>query len=120
MSGLSVKDPTDPTWANDKGVQDYLALMKTYYPDGDPANSLAGAGYGLAQSMVYILEQCGDNLTPDNLMHQATHMHDVEFPLLLPGIKVNTSPTNYRGFNQMQLVRFDGKRWVPFGEIISE
>ena len=56
----------------------------------------------------------------DNVMHEATNMHDVEFPLLLPGIKINTSPTNYRGYNQLQLMKFDGKRWVPFGGIISE
>jgi len=70
--------------------------------------------------MLYILEQCGDKLTRQNLMYVATHMHDVEFPLLLPGIKVNTSPTNYRGYNQMQLVKFDGTRWAPFGGIIGE
>jgi branched-chain amino acid transport system substrate-binding protein len=67
-----------------------------------------------------MLEQCGDNLTRENLMYVATHMHDVEFPMLLPGIKANTSPTNYRGFNQLQLEKFDGKRWVPFGDIIGE
>ena len=70
--------------------------------------------------MVYILEQCGNDLTRENVMHQAANMHDVEFPLLLPGIKINTSPTNYRGYNQMQLMKFDGKRWVQFGDIISD
>ncbi len=120
ISSLQGKDPADPTRANDKGIQDYLAFMKTYYPDGDPTNGLAEAGYGLAQGMVYILEQCGDNLTRDNVMHVATNMRNAEFPTLLPGIKVNTSPTNYRGYNQMQLVKFDGKRWVSFGDIISE
>lgn len=120
ISSLQTKDPSDPTWANDKGVKDYLVFMKSYYPDGDPTNGLAEAGYGLAQTMIYILQQCRDNLTRDNVMHQATHMNNVEFPTLLPGIKVNTSPTNYRGYNQMQLVKFDGKRWVPFGDIISE
>ena len=61
-----------------------------------------------------------DNLTRDNVMYPATHMHDAEFPMLLPGIKINTTPTNYRGFNQMQLEKFDGKRWVLFGDIIGE
>src|SRR5215813_1536222 len=65
----------------------------------------------LAQIMLYILEQCGDNLTRDNVMYQATHMHEVEFPMLLPGVKVNTSPKNYLGFNHLQLEKFDGKRW---------
>jgi len=120
ISASPNKDPSDPRWASDKGLQDYVAFMKSYFPDWDPSDSLTQGGYGLAQSLVYILERCGDNLTRDNVMYQATHMQNVEFPLLLPGIKINTSPTNYRGYNQMQLVKFDGKRWGPFGEIIGE
>ena len=120
ISSNSVKDPSDPVWDNDKGMQDYVAFMKSYYPDRPPSDLLAFGGYALSQTMIYILEQCGDNLTRENVMYHATHMQNVEFPLLLPGIKINTSPTNYRGYNQMQLVKFDGKRWVPFGEIIGE
>jgi branched-chain amino acid transport system substrate-binding protein len=120
ISASPNKDPSDSTWDNDKGIQDYVAFMKTYYPDRSPSDLLTSGGYGLAQGIVYMLEQCGDNLTRNNLMYVATHMHDVEFPMLLPGIKVNTSPTNYRGYNQLQLEQFDGKRWVPFGEIIGE
>ena len=120
ISASGNKDPSDATWVNDKGVQDYVAFMKTYFPDRSPSDLLASGGYGLAQGIVYLLEQCGDTLTRENVMYQATHMHNVEFPLLLPGIEVSTSPTNYRGFNQLQLEKFDGKRWVPFGEIIGE
>jgi hypothetical protein len=120
ISASPNKDPSDPIWANDKGVQDYVAFMKSYFPDRNPSDLLASGGYGLTQTMIYILEQCGDNLTRENVMYQATHMHNVEFPLLLPGIKIDTSPTNYRGFNQLQLEKFDGKRWVPFGDIIGE
>ena len=120
ISASPAKDPTDPVWATDKGMQDYLAFMKSYIPDRDPSDLLTLSGYGLAQTMLYILERCGDNLTRDDVMYQATHMHEVEFPMLLPGIKVNTSPTNYRGFNQLQLQKFDGKRWAAFGEIIGE
>ena len=120
ISASPSKDPSDPIWASDKGMQDYLAFIKSYIPDRDPSDLLTLSGYGLAQAMLYILKQCGGNLTRDNVMYQATHMHEVEFPMLLPGIKVNTSPTNYRGFNQLQLEKFDGKRWVPFGEIIGE
>jgi branched-chain amino acid transport system substrate-binding protein len=120
ISSNSVKDPSDPLWDNDKGMQDYVAFMKSYYPDRPPSDLLAFGGYALSQTMLYILERCGDNLTRENVMYQATHMQNVEFPLLLPGIKINTSPTNYRGYNQMQLVKFDGKRWVPFGEIIGQ
>jgi branched-chain amino acid transport system substrate-binding protein len=114
------KDPSDPIWAIDKGMQDYLAFMKSYMPDREPSDLLFSGGYSGAQIMLYILDRCGDNLTRDNVMYQATHMHNVEFPMLLPGIKVNTSPTNYRLFNQLQLEKFDGKRWAPFGEIIGE
>ena len=120
ISANSIKDPNDPIWADDKGMQDYFAFMKTYYPDRDPKDILPVTGYIVTQSMIYILERCADNLTRENVMHQAANMHEVEFPMLLPGIKINTSPSNYRGYNQMQLVRFDGKRWVPFGEIIGE
>jgi branched-chain amino acid transport system substrate-binding protein len=101
-------------------MQDYLAFMKNYIPDREPSDLLFSGGYSGAQIMLYILDRCGDNLTRDNVMYQATHMHNVEFPMLLPGIKVNTSPTNYRLFNQLQLEKFDGKRWAPFGEIIGE
>jgi branched-chain amino acid transport system substrate-binding protein len=120
ISASPSKDPSDAKWANDKDVQDYLAFMKSYFPEGDVNDSLAQSGYRLAQAMLYILERCGDKLTRENLMDVATHMRDVEFPLLLPGVKVNTSPTNYRGYNQMQLVKFDGTRWVPFSDIIGE
>jgi branched-chain amino acid transport system substrate-binding protein len=120
ISSQQLKDPLDPAWANDQGMRDYFAFMKNYYSDGDPMNALAVVGYGLAQVMVYILGQCGDNLTRENVMSQAANMRNVEFPMLLPGIRINTSPTNYRGYNQMQLVKFDGTRWLPVGDIISE
>lgn len=120
ISSSSTKDPNDPVWANDKGVLDFLAFRKAYYPESDLNNRLAADGYGLAQGIVYLLQQSGDNLTRENVMHVAANSHDVEYPLLLAGIRVNTSPTNYRGFNQMQLVKFDGARWVPFGDIVSE
>jgi branched-chain amino acid transport system substrate-binding protein len=94
--------------------------MKAYFPDGDPSDSLAQSGYRLAQIMLHLLEQCGDKLTRENLMYMATHMTNVESPLLLPGIKLNTTSMNYLGYNQMQLVKFDGKRWVPFGDIVGE
>jgi branched-chain amino acid transport system substrate-binding protein len=120
ISATTNKDAGDPVWASDRGVQDYLTFMKNYVRDRDPRDLLVSGGYELAQNMLYILERCGDKLTRDDVMYQATHMHNVEFPMLLPGITVNTSPTNYRGLSQLQLEKFDGKRWVPFGEIIGE
>jgi branched-chain amino acid transport system substrate-binding protein len=101
-------------------VQDFLAFGKTYYSESGLNNRLAADGYALAQGVVYFLQIRGDNLTRENVMHRAANMHDVEYPLLPPSIKVSTPPTNYRGLNQMQLVKFDGVRWVPFGDIISE
>jgi len=120
ISASPNKDAGDPLWASDKGVQDYLAFMKSYLPDRDPPDLLVSGGYSLAQIMLYFLERCGDKLTGDNIMYQASHMHDVAFPMLLPGIRVNTSPTNYRLYNQLQLEKFDGKRWVLQGDVIGE
>jgi ABC-type branched-subunit amino acid transport system substrate-binding protein len=96
ISASPNKDPGDPVWASDRGMQDYLTFIKSYLPDKNPSDSLVSGGYGLAQIMLYILERCGDNLTRDNVMYQAAHMQNVEFPMLLPGIRINTSPTNYR------------------------
>jgi branched-chain amino acid transport system substrate-binding protein len=120
ISASPNKDSSNSKWDTDKGVQDYVAFMKAYFPDRNPSDLLTSGGYGLGQQIVYLLEQCGDNLSRENVMYQATHIHDVELPMLLPGIKVNTSPSNHRFINQLQLERFDGRRWVPFGEILSE
>jgi branched-chain amino acid transport system substrate-binding protein len=120
ISATSTKNTVDPMWADDKGVQDFLAFRKSYYPESDPNSRLAADGYALAQGMLYFLQKAGDNLTRENIMNQAANMRDVEFPLLMPGIKVSTNPTDYRGFNQMQLIKFDGRQWVPFGEVVSE
>ena len=120
ISATYNKDPGDPQWANDTGVRSYLAFMKKYYPDGDLLDGANVFGYSAAQLMVYVLKQCGDNLTRENVLRQATSLKNVELPMLLPGMRVNTSPTDYRPLKQMQLGRFDGKRWVRFGELLSE
>jgi len=112
-----VKDPTDPRWRNDPAFQEWLAWMKKYYPDGDLTDQLNVWGYLTAQAMVHVLTQCGDDLTRENVMRQAASLKNVEFPLHLPGIKLNTSPTDFRLIRQMQLMRFDGKKWVLFGEL---
>ncbi|HXV07601.1 MAG TPA: ABC transporter substrate-binding protein [Burkholderiales bacterium] len=113
------KDPTDPAWKDDKAVQDYLAFMKKYYPDGNPADAFNVYGLAVAQTLVQTLRQCGDDLTRENLMRQAANLKDVEVPMLLPGIRINTSPTDFYPIEQVQLIRFDGKTWVRFGEIVS-
>jgi len=120
ISASPNKDPSDSMWDSDKGVQDYVAFMKAYFPERSPSDLLTSGGYALGQQIVYLLEQCSNNLTRENVMYQATHIRDLEMPMLLPGVKVNTSPTNHRFINQLQLERFDGKRWAPFGEILSE
>ena len=112
-----VKDPADPRWKTDPAFQEWLAWMKAYYPQGDVTDQLNVWGYLTAQVMVHILAQCGDDLTRENLMRQATSLRNLESPMYLPGIKLNTSPTDYRLIRQVHLMRFDGKKWVLFGEL---
>jgi branched-chain amino acid transport system substrate-binding protein len=113
------KDPTDPAWKDDKEVNDYLAFMKKYYPEGNPADGFNAYGYAVAQTLVQTLKQCGDDLTRENIMRQAANLKDVEVPMLLPGIRINTSQSDFYPIEQVQLIRFDGKTWVRFGDIVS-
>jgi len=113
------KDPSDPQWADAPELKDYLTFMRKYYPDGNPTDMLNVYGYTSAQTMAYVLKRCGDDLTRENVLKQATSIENLELPMLLPGIRINTSPTDYFPLEQMQLMRFDGKRWVRFGEIID-
>lgn len=110
------KSPTDPRWSTDQAVRDYLAWMMQYFRDADIDEIQNVYGYSAAQLMVHVLEQCGDDLTRENVMRQATSLKDLELPMLLPGIKINTSATDYLPIEQTRMVRFDGKRWVPFDE----
>jgi branched-chain amino acid transport system substrate-binding protein len=89
------KDATDPRWRDDKGMQDNLAFMKKYLPNIDTADSGSHAGYNVAQTLAQVLRQCGDELTRENFMRQAADLRDLELPMLLPGIKVNTSPEQF-------------------------
>ena len=116
ISTLYTKDPTDPTWSNDPALLEWRAFMKKYYPEGDLANALNVAGYGSAFLMVHVLKQCGDNLTHENVMRQAASLKNYVGPTQLPGITLNTSPTDFAPTKSMQPVRFDGKTWVPFGD----
>jgi len=100
-------------------MREYWAWMKRAYPEGDPADVYNAYGYLVAQAMVYVLKRCGDDLTRENLMRQAASIQDLELPLLLPGIKVNTGPNNYRPVNQLQILRFDGSRWVSVGAVMT-
>ena len=114
-----VKDPTDPQFQNDADFREWLAWMKKYFPDGsleDPQNAV---GYAQAQTMVQVLKQCGTDFSRANIMRQAANLHDVALPVLLPGIKINTSPTNFHPIRQMQLTRFTGQHFELFGKVLE-
>jgi branched-chain amino acid transport system substrate-binding protein len=119
ISSFYLKEPTDPQWLKDKGYKDWVEWMKKYYPQGDLADLGNVYGYTVAQTLVYVLQQCGDDLTRENIMRQAANLKNVDLPMLLPGVKLNTSPTDFYPLEQMQLARFDGKRWVLFGEVLA-
>jgi branched-chain amino acid transport system substrate-binding protein len=119
ISSACLKDPTDPRWNNDPGMNAWRAFMAKYYPDGDLKDAGNVAAFGLTDTMLTVLKQCGGDFLRENLMKQATNLRDLENPVLLPGIKINTSPTNYRPIRQLQLIRWTGKTWDLFGEIIS-
>ena len=115
-----VKDPSDPSSKDDPGIERYLAFMQKYYPDGDKGSNLNVYGYITSQLLIQVLKQCGDDLTRDNVLKQATSLNKVELDLLLPGITVTTTPTDYRVNKQLQMVKFDGDRWQQFGSIITD
>ncbi|MGY3691805.1 ABC-type branched-subunit amino acid transport system substrate-binding protein [Bradyrhizobium sp. USDA 3240] len=119
MTALATKVVGDPAWDTDKGVQDYLAFMKQWYPEGNPIDGSNQIGYLSAQFTAIILKNCGDVLTRENLLRQATNLSKVSLPLLLPGITVSVSPTDYSTFDTFKLAKFDGKTWKFFGENIS-
>lgn len=114
------KDPGDPQWKDDPGLKAYFAFMDKYFPDGDKLNTINTYGYSAAELMTQILRQCGDNLTRENIMKQAANVHDFAPGLALPGLKVNTSPNDFRINKQMQMMKFNGERWELFGPIIED
>ena len=116
MSAAFVKDPSEPDWKNDPATRDYMAFMQRYYPEADPLDTQNVVGYISAEALVQVLRQCADDLTRESVMRQAASLKDVELPMLLPGIKLNTSPTDYTPIKQMHLRRFDGKTWVRLPE----
>ncbi len=119
VSTQYLKDPTDSGWADDPGMRKWLAFMKQYYPDGDLKDASNLYGYAVAQTLVQVLKQCGDDLTRENVMRQAANLKDFELDVLLPGIKMNTSPGDFAPIEAEQLIRFDGKQWVRFGDVMG-
>ena len=113
------KDVTDPQWKDDAGVKEYDAFIQKWYPDANRIDGSVGYGMMVAKTMVQVLTQCGDDLTRENVMKQAASLKDFELGLLLPGIKINTSATDFYPIEQEQLMKFQGETWVRFGQIIS-
>jgi ABC-type branched-subunit amino acid transport system substrate-binding protein len=119
LSATYYKDPGDPQWTDDPGVRAYLAFMKKYYPEAEPGERNTIIGYLEAMTLVAVLKQCGNELTRENVMRQAANIKHLELPLLLPGTMLNTTATDYYPIEQLQLIRFDGMRWVRFGEVFG-
>ena len=118
MAMAFFKDATQPRWANDPDTQQFLAFMKKYAPDQDVNNAAGVYGYGVAQAMELVLKAAGDNLTRENLLKQATNLKAMRTDMLLPGVVLNTSPTDYWPFSTLQLVQFNGKEFAPMGDAI--
>jgi branched-chain amino acid transport system substrate-binding protein len=119
ISSAYSKDPTDPQWKDDPGLNHWRAVMKQYLPDADISDSFYVYGYGATMTTIQVLKQCGNDLSRENLMRQAANLKNVEIGSLLPGIKLNSSPTNYHPIRQMQLMRWSGKSWDLFGGVLE-
>ena len=119
LSTNYLKDPTDPTWKDDPAIKEWVAFMDKYFPEGDKTSTFSVYGYLTAQTMIQVLKQCGDELTRENVMRQTANLKDFELGLLLPGIKINTSPTDYFPVEQMQMSRFNGDHGELFGSVIG-
>jgi branched-chain amino acid transport system substrate-binding protein len=118
LSSAYSKDPVDPAFENDPAIKDWRAWMSKYLPGEDMRRPNLVNGYNYAATIVQVLKQAGSDLSRENIMRQATNLRELQLPMLLPGIKVNTSPTDYYPIQQLQLMRFDGKRWVRFGDLL--
>jgi branched-chain amino acid transport system substrate-binding protein len=119
ISAAYLKEPTDPQWQNTPEYKEWLAWMKKYNPSGNVADVNNVAGYSYAQTMVAVLKASGDNLSRENVMKQAASIHNLTQPMLLPGITISTSATDFAPVKQMQMAKFDGTTWQLFGEVIS-
>jgi branched-chain amino acid transport system substrate-binding protein len=118
ISAVYLKDPSDPQWKDDEGIRQFRAFMTKYYPDGDQENGTTVFGYGASKAFVQVLKQCGDVLTRENVMKQMTGL-DMVIDVYLPGIKIQTSSTDYAPIDQLQLVKFDGHRFELVGSVID-
>ena len=119
LSAAYAKDGADSQWDNDPGMKKFYAFLEKYYPEANKLDGSVVYGYGVAQTLVKVIEMCGDNLTRENVMKQAASLKDFTPDTLLPGIKISTSPTDFAPISQLQMQRFKGEKWELFGDIIS-
>ncbi len=119
ISSAYLKDPTDPQWKNDAGMKAWNEFLDKYFPDANRADASVIFGYTVAQTMVQVLKQCGDNLTRENIMKQAASLKNVELGGFLPGVQLNTSATDFAPLSQLQLMKLKGETWERFGDVIS-
>jgi branched-chain amino acid transport system substrate-binding protein len=119
ISATFLKDPSDPAWKSDPAIKDWLSFMDKYYPKGDKGSSAALFGYAAAETLAQVLKQCGNDLSRENVMRQASSLRDFQPAVLLPDIKINTSPNDFRPIKQMRLIQFDGRTWQMIGDVIE-
>ena len=119
LSTAYAKDGSDPQWNDDPGMMKFVAFLRDYAPDANRLDGATAYGYGVAQTLVEVLTKCGDKLTRDNVMKQAQSLKDFAPDTLLPGIRINTSPTDFAPINQLQMIRFKGRTWERFGDIMT-
>jgi branched-chain amino acid transport system substrate-binding protein len=119
ISTSFLKDAGDATWKEDSSIKAWLAFMDKYYPDGDKEDSYAIFGYAVAETLVQVLTQCGNDLSRENIMRQAASLKNYQSAIVLPGIVINTGPADFHPIEQMRLVQFDGTTWQPIGDVIE-
>src|SRR3982075_2427785 len=119
ISAAYLKDASDKQWDNDPGMKEFYAFMNKEFPEGDKLDAGTVVAFGVAQTLVQVLKQCGDNLTRENVMKQAASLKDFRTEVLLPGIKINTGPNDFAPISQLQLMKFKGEKWELFGDVIS-
>ena len=119
ISATYLKDASDPQWDKDPGMKQFYDFLAKDFPEGNKLDGGTVVGYGVAQTLVQVLKQCGDDLTRENVMKQAASLKDFRTEVLLPGIKINTSPTDFAPLSQLQLMKFKGEKWEMFGDIIN-
>jgi branched-chain amino acid transport system substrate-binding protein len=119
ITGYYGKDPTDKHWADDAGLKQWKAFTDRYMSPTEFIDANAVYGFGAAQTMIQVLNQCSNDLSRESIMKQAANLKDLELPMLLPGMKINTSPTNYSPIRQMQLTTFNGENWELFGDLLT-